>query len=181
MQQVLNKIIVFLGLILPGFFWASAVKAICPVCVVAIGAGVGLCRWLGVDDIISGLWIGALIVAMIMWTLIWLGKKNWQFKHSLIIISVAYYLLIIWPLYSMHIMGHPLNRVFGMDKLLFGIILGSILFLLCHWLNLFLKKKNQGKVYFPFQKVVIPLLLLMLVSVVLHFVIGCQIKIPFKI
>jgi hypothetical protein len=172
--------LIFLGLIFSGFFWASAAKAVCPVCVVAIGAGVGLCRWLGVDDTISGLWIGGLTVAMIIWTIIWLHKRNWRFSFDAAAISLIYYLLIIWPLYSMNIMGHPLNKIFGMDKLLFGIISGSILFLFCHRLNIFLKKKNQGKVYFPYQKVVIPFLFLIIVSAILHFIIGCQIRIPFK-
>ena len=30
-------------------------KAVCPVCTVAIASGVGLCRYLGIDDLISGL------------------------------------------------------------------------------------------------------------------------------
>ena len=34
--------------------------AVCPVCTVAVGAGLGLAEWLGIDDSISGLWIGAL-------------------------------------------------------------------------------------------------------------------------
>lgn len=172
MQRTFNKII-FSGTLLAGFFWANAVKAVCPVCVVAVGAGVGLCRWLGVDDTISGLWIGALIVAIIMWTLIELRKKNWDFKYSPVIVSIAYYLLIIWPLYSLNIMGHPLNKVFGIDKLLFGIISGSVLFLLTHWLNLFLKKRNQGKVYFSYQKVAIPLIILFIFSFIFYLIIKC--------
>lgn len=34
-------------------------QAVCPVCTVAVGTGVGLSRWLGVDDTITGLWLGA--------------------------------------------------------------------------------------------------------------------------
>ncbi len=30
----------------------------CPVCSISIGVGVGLCRYLGIDDLISGVWIG---------------------------------------------------------------------------------------------------------------------------
>ncbi|HRZ29924.1 MAG TPA: hypothetical protein P5052_04275 [Candidatus Paceibacterota bacterium] len=30
-------------------------QAVCPVCTVAIASGVGLCRYLGIDDLISGL------------------------------------------------------------------------------------------------------------------------------
>lgn len=39
--------------------------AICPVCTVAVGTDVGLCRWLGIDDVLSGIWIGGLIISMI--------------------------------------------------------------------------------------------------------------------
>ncbi len=152
---------------------ANTAQAVCPVCVVAVGAGVGLCRWLGVDDTISGLWIGALIVAAIMWTLIWLDKKQRNFKYSQIIVSAACYILIILPLYSFNIMGHPLNKVFGIDKLLFGIIFGSVVFLLSHYANLFLKNKNQGKVYFPYQKVAVPLVFLIITSVIFYFIIKC--------
>jgi len=39
-------------------FNTNQVFAVCPVCTVAAGAGVGLSRWLGIDDIIIGLWVG---------------------------------------------------------------------------------------------------------------------------
>lgn len=45
--------------IIPNFVLAQ-----CPVCTVAIGVGVGLCRYLGIDDLITGLWIGALLLAL---------------------------------------------------------------------------------------------------------------------
>lgn len=171
MLQGLNKKVIFSGLLLSQFFWVGLAKAVCPICVVTVGAGVGLFRWLGVDDTISGLWVGALIVAIIMWTLVWLKKKGWDFKFSSFVITVAYYVLIIWPLYSWDIMGHPFNKVFGIDKLLFGIISGSILFLFSNWLNLSLKKKNQGKVYFPYQKVVIPVAVVLVFSLIFYIII----------
>jgi hypothetical protein len=34
---------------------------VCPVCTIAVAGGVGLCRYLGIDDLISGSWIGALL------------------------------------------------------------------------------------------------------------------------
>ena len=168
-----KKLLVFLGLLLSGFFLAGSVKAVCPVCVVAVGAGVGLCRGLGIDDTISGLWIGGLIVAMIIWTLLFLKKMGWNFKFSPAVVSISYYLLIIWPLYSFNIIGHPLNKIFGIDKLILGIISGSILFLFCHWLNLFLKNKNQGKVYFSYQKVIIPIVILLIFSLIFYLIIKC--------
>jgi len=161
----------FLGLF---SFFAFSAKAVCPVCVVAIGSGVGLCRWLGIDDTISGLWIGGLIVSIILWTLDWMNKKNFHFKFRNILIWVLYYILIIWPLFSFNIMGHPLNKVWGMDKLLVGIIAGSIVFLFSVFLNGHLKKKNGGKVYFYYQKVIIPVVLLLIFSFIFYFVIKCN-------
>jgi len=161
----------FLGLF---SFFAFSAKAVCPVCVVAIGSGVGLCRWLGIDDTISGLWIGGLVVSIILWTLDWMNKKNFRFKFRNILVWVLYYVLIIWPLFSFNIMGHPLNKVWGMDKLLVGIIAGSIIFLFSVFLNGYLKKKNGGKVYFYYQKVIIPVVLLLIFSFIFYFVIKCN-------
>ena len=76
----IRKIMPFVALL-----FALPVKAFCPVCTVAVGAGLGLARWLRIDDTISGLWIGGLTISMIMWTLSWLAKKNINFKGKKII------------------------------------------------------------------------------------------------
>ncbi len=149
--------------------WAGNVLAVCPVCTVAVGAGVGLSRYLGIDDTIAGLWIGGLVVSMIMWTLNWLQKKNYIFKGKEILVSFIYYGLIIVPLFHMEIMGHPFNTMWGMDKLLLGIIIGSIFFFLGGVWYFYLKKKNSGHAYFPFQKVVMPIAPLIILSIFFYF------------
>jgi hypothetical protein len=167
MKQALNKVLLFLGLLV-GFLGASSAKAVCPICIVAIGAGLGLSRWLGVDDTISSLWIGALLVAMVLWTLTEMKKRNWRFSFDTVTISLAYYILIFVPLYYTGILGHPLNKIFGIDKIIFGTILGTAIVLLTHLLNKRLKRKGidgqPGKPYFPYQKVVIPVVVLILTS-----------------
>jgi hypothetical protein len=155
---------------------AQSAKAVCPVCTVAVCAGVGLSRWLGIDDVISGVWIGGLIVSMIIWTLEWLNKKKYNFKLRGLAIILFYYLIIIIPLYWKGIVGHPQNKFLGIDKILFGIGTGTLAFLIGFWLNNLLKKKNQGKAYFPFQKVVLPVGLLIIASLIFHLIIGCNIK-----
>jgi len=151
-----------------GLFFSGVVKAVCPVCVVAIGAGLGLSEWLGIDDVVSSIWIGALLVSMILWTLFWLKKKNWGFAYDGIVISVAYYLLTFVPLYYAGILGHPLNKIWGIDKIIFGTVVGTAVFMLAHWLNIYLKKQNNGKVFFPYQKVVLPVGLLIIVSLIFY-------------
>jgi len=168
-----KKVYLFFTFLIPGFFYAGFAKAVCPVCTITVSAGVGFCRWLGIDDLISGLWVGGMIVSLIIWTLDWLNKKNFKIKFQWIWISVLFYLLTLLPLYFMGVIGHPENKFWGIDKILFSTIIGSLLFLIGVWLHKFLKNKNQGKSFFSFQKVVLPVSLLIIVSLIFHFIIGC--------
>ncbi len=147
---------------------AGTVKAVCPICTVAVGAGVGLSRYLGIDDTITGLWIGGLAVSMIMWTISWLDKKNIRFFGRKPLTVFGYYGLIVAPLYWMDIMGHPFNTFWGMDKLLLGIMVGSITFFAGGVWYYYLKAKNNGHSYFPFQKVVMPVSPLVILSFVFY-------------
>ena len=138
---------------------AAPAHAVCPVCVIAVGAGLGLSRYLGIDDTITGLWIGGFTVAMITWTINWARPKikkvqNQKWWNGLIFLG--YYALIAWPLATKDFIGHPLNKLWGIDKIILGITLGSLVFWGTSELYLYLKKKNKGKAYFPFQKVVMP-------------------------
>ena len=138
---------------------ALPAKAVCPVCIVAVGAGLGFSRYLGIDDTITGLWIGGLTVAMIMWTINWAKPKIKKVKMMPlwnILIIITYYALIAWPLATQNFIGHPLNRIWGIDKILLGITLGSILFWIMSELYIYMKKENNNHAYFPFQKVVMP-------------------------
>ena len=163
------KKFIYLPIFFAGIFFAKSALAVCPVCVVAVSTGIGLCRWLGIDDTISGLWIGGLIISITIWTLDWLKKKNIKFAFPEATVSIAYYVLVVLPLYFMGIMGHPLNKVLGIDKILFGIICGSLVFLFSVWLHNYLKAKNNGKSYFPYQKVVIPVALLLALSLFFYY------------
>jgi hypothetical protein len=148
----MKRVIFFLSILL---FKALPAKAICPVCTIAVGAGIGLSRYLGIDDTVSGVWIGGLLVSVSLWTINFLKKKNWNFEFYRSVVFLGYILIIIVPLYFMGIMGHPFNQIWGIDKLLIGIVFGIIVFWTLAFSHFVLKKKNNNKVYFPFQKVVI--------------------------
>jgi len=141
----------------------------CPVCTAAVVTGLGLSRWIGIDDTISGLWIGGLIVSLIIWTINWLNKKNIRFIGRKILVIVVYYGMVIVPLYWTGIMGHELNKFWSIDRLLLGMILGSIGFLLGAWVYSYLKAKNNNRVYFPFQKVVMPVVPLLILTIIFYF------------
>ena len=151
------------------FVFPDRAFAVCPVCTVAVGAGVGLARYLKVDDLISGLWIGALTVSMTMWTINYLNRKKIKFHGRKILITIVYYAIIVLPLFYTGIMGHPLNKVWGIDKLLWGIIIGSVVFFTSASFYQYLKRKNNNRAYFPFQKVVMPVGPIIILTIILYF------------
>jgi hypothetical protein len=86
-----------------------------------------------------------------------------------LVILIGLFLLTFVPLQFTNILGHKYNKIFGMDRLLFSSIAGAILVQLSITINSWLKKRNNNKVYFPYQKIAIPLALLIVFSFVFYF------------
>ena len=157
-----------------GLLAAKTAHAMCPVCTVAVVGGIELSRYLGVDDSITGLWVGGLTVSLIFWTIDWLNKKNINFKFRKILTVLVYYILVVLPLYFLKIihLNLPRYKTFcscGIDKMTVGVASGSIVFLIGALLYGYLKKKNNGHAHFPFEKVVLPIAPLIILSVVFYF------------
>jgi hypothetical protein len=144
---------------------ASSASAICPMCTVLVGAGVGVMRMMGVDDTITGMWYGAFIVSSILWTLSWLDKKNIRFGARKLTVTFMYYLLFVGPLYWFNIIIRS-PKVYILDRFSFGIILGSIIFPLAVLSDRYLRKINDGKKIIAYQKVLVPLTYLLIASIV---------------
>ena len=79
---------------------APLVSAHCPLCTGAAIAGVGVARFLGVDDSIAGLFIGAVIVSSALWFNKWLKKKKINFPLQEIAIVILSFLLFVIPFYG---------------------------------------------------------------------------------
>ena len=141
----------------------------CQICTVAIIGGLGLSRWLHVDDTVSGVWIGAFLVTIIYYTISYLRTKKINFWGRDFLVSLSYYVLAFIPLYTGKIIGHPLNRIWGIDKFIVGATAGSIIFILAIMLYGWLKKKNGDHAHFPMEKVVIPIVSLLIVSGIFYF------------
>lgn len=154
------------------FLLPSRVYAVCPVCTVAVGLGVGLSRYLGIDDTISGLWIGGLILSSSLWLASWMEKKRINLPYRKTICVMSFYILTIFPLYLSGIIGHAANTFWGIDKLLIGILIGSVLFIFGVGLDKYVRKGNNGKVYIYYQKVILPVSLLVLGSLVFFLITG---------
>ncbi len=150
------------------FALIGTAQAVCPVCTVAVSTGVGLSRWLGVDDTITGLWLGGLIVSLIIWSINWMEERHIRFRGRNLLTTVAYYLLVAAPLHFAGVTGHPDNTLMGIDKLILGTVLGSVAFYAgASWYER-LKARNLGHASFPFQKVVMPIAPLILMTLAFY-------------
>jgi hypothetical protein len=155
-------------------FSATPIYAVCPLCVVAIGAGLGLSKYLGIDDTISGLWIGAMLWALVVITIDWLEKKKWLtiWRNTRnILIILFYYGLTIWPLWEKGFIGQPSHEIWRIDKLILGIIIGTLTLGISDESYKIIKKTNNGHAQFPYQKVVMPIVALLIFSLMFYFLI----------
>lgn len=143
-----------------------AAWAVCPVCTVAVGAGLEGARLLGVDDVITGIWAGGLTLSLFFWTVGWLkklGVKNvWL---QVVLPFVAYYALLAM-VYAMPGMVFGANTLWGIDKFLLGVVVGTIAFYFGARWYVRIKRENGGHAQFAFQKVVVPLSFLLVATAV---------------
>lgn len=170
------KIISFLSV--PVLFLISPTNtyAVCPVCTVAVIGGLGLSRFLGIDDAVSGVWVGGLLVSLSFWFVDWLIKKGYVKKvikkiGRNISITISYLLLFaitFIPMVETNFIGHPVNKIWGIDKLIFGTVIGTGTFLLGVYADK-KERKLKGKQLFQFQRVVFPVVALVIASAILYF------------
>lgn len=143
----------------------------CPICSVGVVVSLGLSRWLKVDDSITGLWAGALLLVLTYWTVVWIYKKLAKKPRAIIypIVLAAYWLLTFLPLYWTDVISNVnCLKFFGINRLVFGSLLGIVITLLAIWLENAIRKPQGGKVLFHYQKVIIPLGVLLITSFVLN-------------
>ena len=163
MKIFIPLVVLFLAIAL-----SQQAHAVCPICTVAVGAGLGLSRVLGIDDSITGVWIGGLILSSGLWMADFIRKKGWKVKYPEVVSVVMMFLFVIPPLYWSKMIGLHGNTMYGVDKIIFGSTIGFIVFWLGFLADKRLRTKNNGKVYIYFQKVILPVLMLSIISFVLY-------------
>ncbi len=179
----MNKKIFLLSLFFP-FLAVQAANAVCPICTVAVVGGFSLAKKLGVDDIISGLWAGGLTISLGLWFATWLKKrwpKLWLMKWQPIIWSLLSFGSTAYFLWQNGTIGRNYCPIINADKGMFGMIVGAAGFaggaLLDRGLRWYknykyykiYKNYTPSPVFFPYQKVILPILTLTILSVIFYF------------
>ncbi len=145
-------------------------KAVCPICTVAVAGGLGISRWIGIDDAVMGIWIGGLILSSGFWLADWVSKKSWKVPYPKTLSVLLMVIFVLPPLYMAKMIGVTNNTLWGIDKIVLGTIIGSILFFIGVKLDQYLRTTNEGKVYIYYQKVIAPVFLLTIGSFILFLI-----------
>ncbi len=142
----------------------------CAVCTVAVGASLEIARQLGVDDSVVGVWAGAFMTLVGYWAIKYCDKKNWHFPGRdfiLMLLSLG----TIGFVYMGEMAYQPkiLFCILYIDPFLMSFLIGSAVFILSSKLYQWMKARNGGHAHFPFEKVVLPVVALALVSGYFYF------------
>src|SRR5574344_1220287 len=126
-QTAVRKIFLFLSLALTSavtFFEIKVAEAFCPVCGVAVVGGLEISRLLGIDDAVTGLWIGAIRVILIEWTNEYLKKKRWQVPGGRLTVVVIFYAFVLGALYYDALITNVVGAIgaWTKDKLFISIV-----------------------------------------------------------
>jgi hypothetical protein len=139
----------------------------CPICIVTVGGGMYLAKKLGVDDLLVSIWISALNTAISFWLApklkIKLLRNPWILSFIMLGLTLFYFQFTDQ-------IGGQTNRFFGIDKIIFGQVLGLLVMFFGNWFYAFTKKKNNDKTIFPYAKVAFPFLSVLVTTLIFKFV-----------
>lgn len=165
--------------ILP-LFLIKNVQAHCPLCTIGAATAAGGAAYLGVNNAIIGIFIGAFAVSMGFWISRLIKKQYIPFQSFLIILSsflttVIPLLPIVKSIYPVYISlagsyGSLLNRTYIINLFLLGSVLGALTVSITPWLSNKITNYRHGRIL-PYQGVLLTLILLLITSVVIEVII----------
>jgi len=149
------------------FLLPVSVSAQCPVCIVTVGGGMFLAQRLGIDDFLVSLWISGLNVAISFWLAPKI--KNRFFGSPIILTLITYALTLFYFIFTQQT-GFSNNKILGLDKIFFGQTLGLFIWLFGIFVDRYTRKLHGGKILFPYQKVVFPIGILTILTILFKFI-----------
>ena len=167
----MNKFILFIFLFF--ILGISFVSAHCPLCAGAVGVAAVGASYMGIDNSIVGLFVGAFSISTGIWFAKKIKKKYFKFQSFSLVLSS--FLLTVIPsakvvndLSYFKFVLFGLNKIYFIDKILVGSIIGALITLFALYLHNKIKQIN-GKVLIPYQGVFLTLILLIMISIPMYF------------
>lgn len=148
-------------------FLIKAAYAQCPVCIVTVGGGMLIAKKLGVDDFLVSLWISALNTAISFWLV---PKIKNKILGNPIVFSLLMLMFTLFYFGYTNQIGVITNKILGLDKIVFGQTLGLLIMFLGIFIDRYSRKLHGGKILFPYQKVVFPVGLLIIFTLLFKLI-----------
>ena len=162
--------ILILGLI---FALPAYANPACAVCTVAVAAGLEVARKMGVDDGVIAVWAGALLALIGYWTILWFEKKGWNFKgRNLLLMLLSFSMIGAVYIKDLVYTPRPI-LIFYLDPFLFCGIIGALLLIYSSVFYQWMKRRNGGHAHFPFEKVVLPVVALIIAGYAVNYLELC--------
>ena len=140
----------------------------CPVCVIKVGGGLFIAKKLGIDDLLVSIWLSGLNTAIAFWFASVMKNRLLKNGYGW---SVAFFVLTVGSLVYTKQIGHVGNTYLGVDKILVGLTVGFAISLIAILIDRLIRIKNKGKVLFYYQKVIIPLVLLIITTGIFKYLV----------
>ncbi len=165
--------------VLSFFTFLTSASAHCPLCTAGVAAAAGGALWLGVQNAVVGLFVGAFAVSTGWWVSKLIKKQYIPYQKAAIIVSS--FLLTVIPLYSLLSDIYPLyiswggdygslfNRTYILNTGIMSTFLGGLIVSLTPSLSKVLSSLRRGKII-PFQGVILTLGMLIAVSALLQVI-----------
>ncbi|MBI2133395.1 hypothetical protein HYU11_01795 [Candidatus Woesearchaeota archaeon] len=170
-----------LAALLPAFLlFPVAAHAHCPLCTAAVGSAAVAAKFYGVDTSILGVLIGAFGLSTGIWAANSIKKKVIKFQTPLIVIG-SFLLTTIpllpimpetfyFPLLIAGQSGSLMNKVYWINRMLVGGLLGAMATLIAYYAHNRIKAL-RGKVLFPYQGIAFTLGALALTGISLYIMV----------
>ena len=149
--------------------FVQPVYANCPICIITVSGGLFIAKKLGIDDLLISIWIGGLNTAIAFWIASGIKKK---ILNNPYLWTILFYIFAIVYLLITKQIGHPKNTFLGIDKIFFGMTVGLLVFVFSAFIDKLIRKKNNNKVLFYYQKVIIPFLFLFVTTILFKIILG---------
>jgi hypothetical protein len=144
----------------------SIAYAQCPVCIITVGGGMFLAQKLGIDDLLVSIWISGLNTVMAYWLA---PKIKIKFLKKRIILSFLLFLTTLAYFQFTDQLGVIDNRLLGIDKIILGQTVGLLMVIAGNIIYADTKAKNHHRALFPYAKVIFPVGLLLLATLIFKF------------
>lgn len=173
----MKKIFQVFSLLTFNFLFSTGVaSAHCPLCTIGAGAVAVGASFLGVKDIVTGIFIGAFATALGLWSAKLIKKQFVRFQNE--ITTIVIFLLTVLPVSQIVKSYLPLyfdwggaygsifNRTYIFNALFVGSLIGALIMLISPRLSRKLKDKIGRS--FPFQTIAIIFFLLIVTGLILQ-------------